>query len=240
MWAFITIVVLILLGIVTLSILRSSGWLVRFHQRYRRISMEDTWRTWLANAASGKPQYSVQTGLMSAVDNAVRESVYKSLLELENSLHVNVQPMLAVREELMDSIDRRHLNSEILRLPEETRINLRKSQPDIMQTDEAARTYILANELRIAVLREYAGLRYGDRADGDWFDVYQKASNLRQRGTRSYIERAVGGTQSATDDVRYQTMTLMDSEIRKRLLQVPAGTRFPGFGKSAEHISETI
>ncbi len=233
------VIVLLPLAIFTLAIRQSSGWLDRFRQRHRQINMEDIWQSWLNDAALNI-QSSKRTRLMQAVDDDARESVHKSLLGLENQLRSDPQPMLAVRSELMDSLDRHQLNSEILKLPVITRTDLRKSHPDIMQTDEAAHTYIAANQLRIEVLREYAGLRYGDYADGDWFDVYQKASGLRQRGTRGYIERAYGGTQNATDDVRFQTMTRMDSEIRKRLLQVPAGTRFPGFDKSAVHISESI
>ena len=240
MWLVITIVALMLLGIVTLVIRQPSGLLDRFRQRNRQNSMEDIWQSWLHEGRARSTQNSMQNELMNTVDETVCESVHQSLMELEDRLHNDGQPMLAVRRELMDSIDRRQLNSEILKLPLNVRADLRKSHPDILQTDEAAHIYISANEMHIAVLRKYAGLRYGDCAEGDWFDVYQKASSLRQRGTRSYIERAVGGTQSATDDVRFQAMTLMDSEIRNRLLQVPAGTRFPGFGKSVEQISEQV
>ncbi|MGH8312157.1 MAG: hypothetical protein ACRER9_02585, partial [Gammaproteobacteria bacterium] len=102
----------------------------------------------------------------------------------------------------------------------------------ILQHDDAARAYLAANALRIEVLREYAHRRFGDRTDGDWFDVYARAAHLRQRNTRNYIERVLGGTRNAGDDARFQAMTVKDSEIRARLLQVPAGTHFPGFGKA--------
>jgi hypothetical protein len=238
MWLVI-IVALLLLGSIMLVIHQSPELFDSFRKRYRQISMEDTWHIWI-NSGATNTQSNTQAGLMNAVNEQVRESVHQSLLELENRLLSDPQPMLAARRELMDSLDRRQLNSELLKLPMKTRSDLRKNHPDIIQTDEAAHIYIVANEMRIAVLREYASLRFGDRADGDWFDVYQKASSLRQRGTRDYIERASGGTQDATDDMRFQTMTQMDSEIRHRLLQVPAGTCFPGFGKSAEQISDPI
>jgi hypothetical protein len=80
----------------------------------------------------------------------------------------------------------------------------------------------------MAVLREYAALRFGDRVAGDWFDVYEKASRLRQRGARNFIQRTLSGTQTGEDDARYQSMTRVDQEIRTRLLKVPAGTRFTG------------
>ena len=238
MWPAVIIVSLLILGVTLGLIAKRTGLWTRSHQPGRQVSMEAAWQSWLTNAGMDEAQCRVRAHLLNAVNDDVAESVHMSLLEFEASLRIDAKPMLKVRRELMDSIDRRQLNSEILKLSEDMRANLRKSHPEILQTDEATRAYILANELRIAVLREYAGLRYGDCADGDWFDVYQKASRLRQRSTRNYIERALGGTQSATDDARFHTMTLMDSEIRTRLLQVPPGTRFPGFGKALEQSSE--
>ncbi len=238
MWPAIVIVLLLILGICLALIGKRTGLWARSHQPGRQVGMEAAWQSWLTNGGMDEAQYRMRADLLNAVNDAVPESVHTSLLEFEESLRTDAKPMLRVRGELMDSIDRRQLNSEILKLSEDMRTNLRKSHPEILQTDEATRAYILANELRIAVLREYAGLCYGDCADGDWFDVYQKASRLRQRSTRNYIERVLGGTQSATDDARFHTMTLMDGEIRTRLLQVPPGTRFPGFGKAPEHSSE--
>ena len=204
----------------------------------RQSSMETAWQSWITDEHSRDIQRATRATLLDEIDIQVRESIHRNLLELEAVLYADAKPMLAVRRELMDSIDRRQLNWEILNLPEDMRRNLRKNNREILQTDEVARTYIVANEVRMAVLREYSGLRFGDRADGDWFDVYEKASRLRQRSTRHYIERTLDGTQNATDDARFHTMTLMDTEIRTRLLQVPAGTRFPGFNKTVEQNRE--
>lgn len=236
-WLVIIVVVLVaLILMVSLLLLRWSpaSLFSRFHQRPRQISIEDAWQSWWRHNKNGGSQHDVHLDPANAIDDSMRESVHKSLLELERRLNQEPRPMLAVRMELMDGIDRYQLNSEILKLPADKRAYLRQEHPDVLQTDEAARTYICANELRNSVLREYARLRYGDAADGDWFHVYLKASGLRQRGTRNFIERVVEGTQNANDDVRFQTMTLMDSEIRKRLLRVPPGTRFPGFGQAAK------
>ena len=129
---------------------------------------------------------------------------------------------------LFRSVDRRLLNMEILELPPEVRKKLRSQSSEMLQTDAEARTYIAANEARMGVLREYASLRFGDRVAGDWFDVYEKASRLRQRGARNFIQRTLSGTQTGEDDARYQNMARVDHEIRARLLKVPAGTRFSG------------
>ncbi|MGH8402305.1 MAG: hypothetical protein ACRESO_02710 [Gammaproteobacteria bacterium] len=170
--------------------------------------------------------------LPAELDEPARQAVYRNLLEFETRLVAETQPLHALRRELMDSLDRRVLNTEILKLPDDLRARLRQQNHEILQTDDVAHIYVAANELHMEILREYSNRRFGDRADGDWFAVYEKASRLRHRNTRQYVERTLGGTQNATDEARFQSMTLVDNEIRTRLLQVPAGTRFPGFGSA--------
>lgn len=192
-------------------------WFGLRHDRRRKVTLQSVWDP-LAAA--------------SKLDATALQAVHANLIEIEGRLHAGAQPLQALRCELMDSLDRQVLNSEILNLPEELRARLRQQQDSVLQNDTEARAYLAANALRMEVLREYAHRRFGDRADGDWFDVYTRAAHLRQRNTRNYIERVLGGTRNAGDDARFQAMTLKDSEIRARLLQVPAGTHFPGFGKA--------
>jgi len=172
------------------------------------------------------------TAAASSLGADVLHAVHANLLAIEASLGEAAQPLQALRRELMDSLDRQVLNGEILKLPAELRARLRQHNQTLLQTDAEAGAYLAANALRIDVLREYASQRFGDRVNGDWFDVYARAAQLRQRNTRNYIERALGGGNDASDDARFEAMTLKDSEIRVRLLQVPPGTRFPGFGKA--------
>lgn len=195
------------------------------------------WRHWFQRRAGGSQSVTLdevwsRLSAGSKLQAAALDAVHANLLEFEAGLSGEAQPLQALRRELMDSLDRQVLNTELLNLPPETRARLRQQNTAMLQNDDEARTYLLANALRVVVLREYAGRRFADCADGDWFDVYSKAAHLRQRNTRSYIERALDGARSASDDARFQAMTLKDSEIRARLLQVPAGTRFPGFGKT--------
>lgn len=195
------------------------------------------WRNWFGRRGHPRRHATMQIvwdqlAALSALDPATLQTVRANLIEIESNLHASAQPLQALRRELMDSLDRQVLNSEILNLPEELRARLRQQQDTVLQNDAEARTYLAANALRIDVLREYAHRRFRDRTDGDWFDVYARAAHLRQRNTRNYIERVLGGTRNAGDDARFQAMTLKDGEIRARLLQVPAGTHFPGFGKA--------
>lgn len=202
--------------------------------RRRRASMEQAWIDWL-NGELVDPLRTLREALLKEMTAEVQESVHSNLLEFEAGLRREREPLQALRRELMDSVDRRLLNMEILQLPPEVRQRLRSQSKDMLQTDDEARTYVAANEMRMGVLREYSALRFGDRVDGDWFDVYAKASRLKQRGARNFIQRTLNGTQSSEDDARYQSMTRVDQEIRTRLLKVPAGTRFTGLetGKPA-------
>ena len=205
-------------------VLRSRGASLRF--RLRRAGMEQAWQAWLKHAPKDEKQLALRQGLLAQMDEVVRDSVRTNLLEFEAGLKADKAPLQMLRRELMDSVDRRLLNMEILQLPPEVRQRLRAQSRDMLQTDEEARTYVAANEMRMGVLREYSALRFGDRVEGDWFDVYEQASRLKQRGARNFIQRTLNGTQSSEDDARYQSMTRVDQEIRTRLLKVPAGTRF--------------
>jgi hypothetical protein len=215
----------VLLASLTLLAFAAALWLVL---RRRRASMEQAWGNWLNVQHQDERFTRLREALLKEMTPEVQASVYSNLLEFEAGLRGEREPMQALRRELMDSVDRRLLNMEILELPPEVRKKLRSQSSEMIQSDPEARTYIAANEARMAVLREYSALRFGDRVAGDWFDVYEKASRLRQRGARNFIQRTLSGTQTGEDDARYQNMTRVDHEIRTRLLKVPAGTRFTG------------
>ncbi|HEX5339800.1 MAG TPA: hypothetical protein VFX47_02855 [Gammaproteobacteria bacterium] len=222
------VIVIILIAATTLAML-----LLHAQERRRiqgrKISMAGLWESWLTADMPDDTERAARTSLLDQVDDNARESVRQSLLTFEAGLHDAAEPMIALRKELMDSMDRRLLNIEILQLPDELKTRLRAQSSEMVQSDPLARDYIAANDLRMALLREYAAQRFGDRSEGDWFDVYRKASRLKQKGARNFIQRTLSGNQSSVDDARYQTMTLVDHEIRARLLRMPAGAPFPGF-----------
>ena len=214
-----------LLAVLTLLVL-GCGLYLLLHRR--RARMEQAWNNWLTGELEDDRLRVLRDALLKEMTAEVQESVHGNLLEFESGLRTDREPLQMLRRELMDSVDRRLLNMEILELPPEVRKKLREQSSEMLQTDAEARTYIAANEARMAVLREYSALRFGDRVAGDWFHVYEKASRLRQRGARNFIQRTLSGTQTGEDDARYQSMTRVDQEIRTRLLKVPAGTRFTG------------
>lgn len=196
--------------------------------RRRRATMQQAWEAWAAGTPDDPRLATLRDALLKELTPEVQESVRNSLADFESALRAEREPLQMLRRELMDSVDRRLLNTEILGLPPEVRKKLRAQSSEMIQSDDEARIYIAANEARLSVLREYSALRFGDRVAGDWFDVYEKASRLRQRGARNFIQRTLNGTQTGEDDARYLNMTRVDQEIRTRLLKVPAGTRFAG------------
>lgn len=202
--------------------------------RGRTIPMDSLWQSWADIDVLSESERQSRHALLTGVSEENRASVHQSLLDFEASLKGETEPMIALRKELMDSMDRRLLNQEILQLPDEVKDRLRKQSSEMLQNDADARAYIAANDLRMAVLREYAAQRFNDRIEGDWFDVYRKASRLKQKGARNFIQRTLTGNQSNADDARYQTMAIVDHEIRARLLQMPAGAKFPGFQTEPE------
>src|SRR5882724_8337939 len=174
-----------LLAALTLGAFAAALWLLL---RRRRASMEQAWASWLNTTHSDERFNRLREVLLQEMTLEVQISVRGNLLEFEAGLRAEREPLQALRCELMDSVDRRLLNMEILELPPEVRKKLRAQSSEMLQTDAEARTYIAANEVRMGVLREYASLRFGDRTPGDWFDVYEKASRLRQRGARNFIQ----------------------------------------------------
>lgn len=223
---------LLLVGLVLLGLVAWTLW-----QRLRRppystaisdATIDDAWLRWMEGAGLSEAEHVLRDELFRLLDAQTMTAVRADLLAMEATTFAAEFPLTAVRKEMMASVDRRVLNTEILRLPEALKQRLRAQSADVLQNDNAAALYVAANELRLAVLRDYAALRYGDKSPGDWFVVYERASRLKQRSARAFIERSLAGAPDAPADPRHQAITLVDHELRDRLLRVPPGTRFPG------------
>jgi hypothetical protein len=187
-------------------------------------TVADAWGRWADGRDLSDPERALRNALLELLDAAALAAVRDDLERLEVETLARDRPLLAVREELMASVDRRMLNTEVLRLPDAVKARVRAHSQELQQSDAEARRYIAANEWRLHVLREYAALRYGDKADGDWFAVYERAAQLKQRSLRSALERALEGGAS---DPRAAQIASVDDELKRRLLTVPPGARFP-------------
>lgn len=186
------------------------------------VKMNDIWSACVAETKDEAASYTLATEL----DDVALDAIRGDLLEFEARLgHVD-KPLQIIRQELMQAVDRRMLNTQIMELPDDVRQRLREQTPDVPGSDAEANRYIVANELRLQLLREYSARRFGDRADRDWFVIYEEASRLKQRSARDYIERALAGADAPAADSRYQAMVMVDGQLRSRLLQVLPGTSF--------------
>lgn len=204
---------------------------LREHGRFG-VHIGAVWDTWIGSAELPEEERLKRDALLRQLDAETLAAIRADLVRLETEELSAGQPLVALRRELMASVDRRMLNLEILNLPEKVKSRLRATSSEVLQTDAQAVRYLAANELRMAVLREYAALRFGDRNPDDWFAVYEQASRYKQRSARAFFERCLAGeTDFSLDDARHQAITAVDDQLRRRLLQVPPGTVFPGLAR---------
>ena len=220
------IVFVIAIGLVAVGAAAALAWAARRRRLTYTISdatVDDAWSRWMDGGQLSDAERLLRGALLELLDQPTLMAVRADLDRLEAETIGKAQPLAAVREELMASVDRRMLNAEILRLPEEVKVRVRAQSTELHQTDGETRRYIAANEWRLHVLREYAALRYGDKASNDWFAVYERAAQLKQRKLRAILERALSGD---TSDPLGAQFALVEGELRQRLLKVPPGMRF--------------
>jgi len=131
----------------------------------------------------------------------------------------------AVRTELMDSIDRIMLNGALLALKSEEREAVRRRMPQLPRSDPELRRNLEADRLRLRVLRHWTGLVFRDRARGDWFDVYQRAAEMRRESLGRDLERLAGTPVHAAEHHRDAAIRGLNTALRLRLLQAPPRAR---------------
>lgn len=190
------------------------------------LPMSRAWNEWTIMPELSDAERARRQALFTLVTPAHREAVLADLQQFEAQALAEAEPLLAIRQELMDSIDRRMINREILLLPESLKQQLRTQSGDVIATDAEAEAYLAANELRLEILREYAGRRFRDRAPQDWFEVYEHAVRLKQRTARDYIMNSMQSKLSDDSNARHQAISLVDSQLRAHLLKVMPGTQF--------------
>jgi len=131
----------------------------------------------------------------------------------------------AARTELLDSVDREFLNDALLALEPAEREAVRKRIPELPHSDAELRRRLEADRVRLAVLRRWSGLFYGDRARGDWFDTYRRAAEMRRESLGRDLERLAGTPVHIAQHHRDAAIRGLNTALRLRLLQAPAGVR---------------
>lgn len=225
----------ILLSAILLTLLVIGGVILvlRRHRRQRPystvvdpdVTMAGIWDEWM-EADLDESRHRLRAEARQTLDSNQRDAIREDLVDFEQRALSGRYPLTKLRQEMMASVDRRMINIEILRLAPEEKQRLRTQQADIIQTDSHAREYILANELRLALLREYAARRYGDRAENDWFEVYERAAQYKRRMTRARILRGLQDGEEGPEDARQKAIDVVDRQLQLRLLQVSPGTQF--------------
>ena len=196
------------------------------------VPLQQVWDEWPDADGLDDAEAARRQAIWTEVPESTRRDVLADLLAFEGRALATQQPLLMIRREIMDSVDRRMLNQEILALPPELKQRLRDSSAEALQNDADAWLYIAANELRLEILRELAARRFGDRAEHGWFAVYEKASRMKQRTARHFLRRSLAGELHQAEDSRQQAISMVDGALRARLLEVAPGTEFKGLEES--------
>lgn len=153
--------------------------------------------------------------------DAVRSDVRAHVQTWENS----EESLMLLRTELMDSVDRVLVHRAFLSLDADMAETVREQMPDLPGEPADVERLVAANELRIAVIRAWGGRRYGDHAEGDWFDTYLKAAEMRQSGAIRDLERLAGDMPTATRNNIDAAIRGINSSLRLRLAQSPPGVK---------------
>lgn len=128
---------------------------------------------------------------------------------------------LACRNELMDSIERAGLQSALRQLAPEVRQRVSVRLPEFGQLNYDPDRHLQAERLRIEVLRAWTGYYFGDRANGDWYDVYTRAAGMRLDSIRRDFERIAGQPIHAIENNRDAAIRGLNAALRLRLMQMP-------------------
>lgn len=130
---------------------------------------------------------------------------------------------LACRNHVMDSIERLCLQRGLQALDPDTRERVAARLDEFRHLDRDLERHILAEALRIAVLREWSARYFGDRSRGDWYDTYRKAAEMRMDSIGRDFERIAGLPVHVAQDNRDAAIRGLNAALRLRLLQVPRG-----------------
>ncbi|MDN5863870.1 MAG: hypothetical protein L0I62_01430 [Gammaproteobacteria bacterium] len=137
----------------------------------------------------------------------------------------NPDGLSETRTELMDSVDRGLLHRGLMQLDPDTVQTVLDRMPELPASSTDLARLIAANELRTAVIRNWAGRYYGDRAQGDWFDAYCRAAEMRQASAARDLERLAGEPTAAIQNHIDAAIRGLNTSLRLRLLQAPRGRK---------------
>lgn len=187
--------------------------LLPWRRRNWRKQLERAWRRCSPDRA----------GLERDTLDVIREDLHRHIqgwTELDHD-----EGLLQARNELMDGTERMLLQHTLKGLDPETRASVSGKMPEFREMARDLDRYLAAEKLRLDVLRAWMGFYYGDRARGDWYDVYSKAAEMRLESIGRDFERIAGMPVYKAEDNRDAAIRGINASLRLRLLQMPPGAR---------------
>lgn len=185
-----------------------NGW----HRRDWRKDCERAWRR------AG----TLRRGLDAEAREALRSNIFRHVEDWAHRKDPE-QGRLACRNELMDSMERMCLQRALQSLAPDTRRRVTEHLPEFRHLEHDLERHLQAENLRITVLRAWSGLYFGDRARGDWYDVYKKAAEMRMNSMSRDFERIAGLPVHSAENNRDAAIRGLNAALRLRLLQMPTG-----------------
>lgn len=159
------------------------------------------------------------------LDDVAMEAAHDDVKTHVDTWEHSEDSLTLLRTELMDSVDRALVHHAYLELDEATAKTVRKQMPDLPADRSEVQRLIAANELRIAAIRAWGAMRYNDYAEGDWFDTYKRAADMRTTGAARDLERLAGDMPGATRNHIDAAIRGLNTSLRLRLIQAPPGTK---------------
>ena len=141
--------------------------------------MQEVWNTFIKKPAEKSDQYHRDVfRKLQHFEPEARQGILNDLLQVETESMSQNDRLRHVREKIMDLVDRRNVADNLRRLTHQDD----KQTAPIDEASAARLESALADcDIQIAVLREYAGQKYGDRARDDWFQMYSYLSDFFNR-----------------------------------------------------------
>lgn len=176
------------------------------------VDIDDIWQAWRQGVLAPAAAFADETPA-TTLDDAALANVRDELIETASRVLGQPQPLTALREEIMAAIDRRMLLLEGL-----------AAHGDAGSASATAKVHrdLAANTLRTRLLRYYGAAKFGDRAEHDWYDVYQQAAQLKRQSFRNFVMQS----EADPGNGRYRTAVIVGEHIRQQLLATPPGTSF--------------
>jgi hypothetical protein len=140
------------------------------------LTIEQVWKEFTQKPSDKSDNYhrTVYQNLQ-LFDPEASEGILNDLLQIETESMRQNDRLRYIREKIMDLVDRRAAAGNLRRL---TRQDKNKNAADNEASDRRLACALADCNLQIAVLRAYAGGKFGDDRQDDWFSMYSYLSGF--------------------------------------------------------------